>query len=168
MRLRKLILFLSVIFTVFAIILLLIANVRKIRWDKVPVIKFFVLEINLYPSGFDASYLKEPIKWYQLDKEPDNFENEGIGPWFAINPYTKSLLKEYMRKNNIGIVPDSWDDLKLTSNLEECLDIFDFVELGEPLKIDNTAENICNVAGFISLGAAMICWILFIVKFIYK
>lgn len=133
MRSRSLFLSLAAFFTVLTAIITGVFAFPKIRWDKVPVVRFFVLEINLYPSGFDAEYLDEPIKWYQLKKEPEDFSEKGAGPWFAVNPYTLNLLENYMYKNNLGIVPGSWPDLQITSNFEECLETFEFVSLGEPM-----------------------------------
>lgn len=150
---------LASIFTVFFIIFLSVANVNKIRWDKVPIISYFVLEINLYPAGFDASYLDEPIKWDQLDQAPDDWEQNGSGSWFAINSYTKNLLKDHMRENNLGIVPDSWPKLEITSDFEKCLETFDFVKLGEP---NPSKKPIVNLIGASLLFAATIFWTIFL------
>lgn len=52
---------LATIFTVLSLLMLFMFVINKIRWDKVPLIGYFVLEINLYPADMDASYLTEPI-----------------------------------------------------------------------------------------------------------
>lgn len=160
MKKHTFLLSLATIFTVLSLLMLFMFVINKIRWDKVPLIGYFVLEINLYPADMDASYLTEPIKWYQLDEAPDDFDAKGSGSWFAINPYTLNLLKEYMRTENLGIVPDRWNDLQITSDFEECLDIFEFVQLGEPLKTENKG----NITAIVMGGFAIVLWILFIYK----
>ena len=161
MRLRSLFLSLATVFTALTVIITGIFAFPKIRWDKVPVVRFFVLEINLYPSGFDAEYLNEPIKWYQLKKEPEDFSEKGVGPWFAINPYTLNLLEDYMYKNNLGIVPGSWPDLQITSNFEECLETFEFVSLGEPMPENKTSEYIFYTVIGAAVALSVLFWVLY-------
>lgn len=163
MRLKNLTLCFALFFTLITFLTLFISNINKIRWDKVPIISFFVLQINLYPSDFDASYLDEPIKWYQLDEEPEDFEGNGKGAWFAINPYTLNLLKNYMRDNNLGIVPDEWIGLQVTSNFEECLEIFEFVELSEEERTPIKGNTIPIILVFIFLVISIVCWVLFFI-----
>ena len=134
MKSRIISLILAGSFTLITLFGIFIINIDNIRWDKIPIIKEFVLQIELAPSGFDASGLSEPIRWDQLDKEPDEWN--GYGRWFSMNPYTKKLLKRYMMENNLGIVPDDWPDFKFRSNLEECLQTFDFVELDESYRVE--------------------------------
>lgn len=137
MRLQKFLQFLSIVIGVLVVVLLCVSLFRNmlwdkiatVRWDKIPIIKFFVLEVELWPSAFDASYLSEPITWEELDEAPQDWEEKGSGDWFSMNSYTKKLLKKYMKENNVGIVPSNWPDFKFTANLEECLDCFEFVEL---------------------------------------
>lgn len=157
MRLRTLFLSLASVLTAVSIITAGVFIIRKIRWDKIPIVNICFLEIELWDSGFDASYLEEPIKWYQLDSEPADWEENGIGSWFSMNSYTKKLLKKYMKENNLGIVPGDWAEFKFRSNLEECLETFEFVSLGEPLSKAKTSEYI----GYTVLGAAVCLAVLF-------
>ena len=161
----KLTLFFARTLTVLLVITILINIGSKIRWDKVPIVSFFVLQINLYPADFDARYLDEPIKWYQLDEEPEDFEGNGTGRWFAINPYTLNLLKNYMRDNNLGIVPDEWIDLQTTSNFEECLEIFEFTELSEEERVPFKKNSVPKILLVIFSILSVTCWILY---FIFK
>ena len=160
---KKLTFIFSMILSGLLTVVILINIGSQIRWDKVPVIKYFVLQINLYPADFDAQYLDEPIKWYELDEEPEDFEGNGYGRWFAINPYTKRMLKNYMRENNLGIVPDEWIDLQITSNFEECLEIFEFVELSEeertPISRISTLEFLLIIFSILSVTSWMLYFI---------
>ncbi len=162
---KKLTFIFSMILSGLLTVVILINVGSQIRWDKVPVIKYFVLQINLYPAAFDARYLDEPIKWYQLDREPADFEGNGTGGWFSINPYTKRLLKNYMRENNLGIVPDVWYDLEITSNFEECLEIFEFVKLGEEERAPVSKISVPEILLIIFSILSVTSWILY---FIFK
>ncbi len=158
MKLRIVSLVLASIFTISALLGLFIINIDKVRWDKVPIISFFVLEIELWPAGFDASDLEEPITWDQLDEEPEGY----TGNWFAFNTYTKNLLKDYMKENNLGIVPDCWPDFKFRSNFEECLETFEFVELDESYRVE-VKEPIIGKIIVAALGCfAVAFWIVFL------
>ena len=121
--------FLIVAATILVILCLLSLFFGSVRWDKIPIIGYFVLEIELWPSAFDASYLEKPITWEQLDEEPIDWDEHGTGSWFSFNAYTKNLLKKYMKENNLGIVPSNWPNFKFTANFEDCLECFEFVEL---------------------------------------
>ncbi len=136
------------IFTLIAAFALLIyANIGNIRWDKIPIIRIFCLEIELGSSSFDASHLTEPITWNQLDEAPNGWDVDQNGFWFWFNTYTKNMLKDYMRENNLGIIPDNWSDFKFTADFEDCLETFEFVRLGEPQKTVNYGTRICNFIG---------------------
>jgi len=161
----KLTLFFARTLTVLLVITILINIGSKIRWDKVPIVSFFVLEIELWSSAFDASYLKEPIKWNELDVAPSDWEEKGVGSWFSLNKYTKNLLKEYMAENNYGIVPDSWDELRLPSNFEECLEIFEFTELSEEERVPFKKNSVPKILLVIFSILSVACWILY---FIFK
>ena len=136
-RLQKVLQFLAIVTGVLIVVFLCISfcsntlwdTILAIRWDTIPIIEFFVLEVELWPSAFDASYLSEPITWEELDEEPPDWREKGNGDWFSMNSYTKKLLKKYMKENNLGIVPSNWPDFKFTANLEECLECFELVEL---------------------------------------
>ena len=78
MKLRIISLIVAIIFSIFTLICFFIINIDNIRWDKIPIIKEFVLQIELAPSGFDASGLSEPIRWDQIDKEPDEWNGYGL------------------------------------------------------------------------------------------
>lgn len=159
MKRRCFALILAVLFTLSTLLILPATSMPKIRWDKIPVISDFVLQIELGPSAFDASYLKEPIEWHQIDEEPADWEEKGLGGWFYLNPYTSKLLKDYMKSNNLAIVPGDWPELRFRMNLEQCLEIFEFVELGPPIKEDKTIANIgCAISCFL----AIVCWIIFL------
>ena len=161
MRSRSFFLNAASAFTVLTVIITGVFAFPKIRWDKVPVIGFFVLEIDLYPSGFEAEYLEKPIKWYQLKNEPEDFGEKGTGPWFAVNPYTLNLLEDYMYKNNLGIVPGDWPDLEITSDFEDCLEIFEFVPLGEPMPEDKTSDYIFYSVIGASAALSALFWALY-------
>ena len=98
-----------------------------IRLDKIPVIGAFFLELDK-PAGFDASACENIITWDQLDNPPADYNAEN-GPWFYLNPYTKRLLENYMKENNLGIIPENYPDFHLSADFEECLETFHFVEL---------------------------------------
>ena len=162
MKSRTLTLVSALLFTFLALLIFLIISIPKVRWDKVPLAGGWILGIELWSSSFDASYINEPITWEQLDVEPIDWDEKGIGSWFSVNTYTRNLLKDYMKQNNLGIVPNNWPDFKFRANLEECLETFDFVELGEPLKVDRTIEYIGYIL-FVMFGFfAVVCWILFL------
>lgn len=165
MKLRIISLTLAIFFSLSTVSALFWSNIDKIRWDKVPIIGHFVLQIELAPAAFDGSYLTEPITWEQLDKEPEDWEGNGCGGWFYMNPYTKKLIKNYMKENNLGILPGDWGDLHFRANFEECLEIFKFVSLGEPepKPKENFFEN--NIASIILGSLSIICWGIFICAF---
>ncbi len=160
---KKLTFIFSMILSGLLTVVILINIGSQIRWDKIPVIKHFVLQINLYPAAFDAQYLDEPIKWYQLDEEPEDFEGNGYGRWFAINPYTKRMLKNYMRENNLGIVPDEWCDLEINSNFEECLETFEFVELSEEERAPVSKFSVFEILLIIFSILSITSWIVYFI-----
>ena len=133
-----------------------IVSISKIRFDKVPILNIFVVGLEKGQSVFDASYLSEPIEWHQLDKEPEDWIVEGRGPWFYMNPYTKNLLKSYMRSNNLGIVPGDYSEFRYRINFEECLEMFEFVELGPPFP-----PQISTVLIIVFGCIATACWTMF-------
>lgn len=100
-----------------------------IRLDKIPVIGAFFLEIDK-PAGFDATVCKDVITWDELQNPPPEFDEEH-NSWFYLNPYTLWLLENYMRENNLGIVPGDYPDFHLSADFDECLKTFEFVELDE-------------------------------------
>ncbi len=165
MKLRIISLSIAIFFSLSTVSALFWSNVDKIRWDKVPILNLFILQIELAPMAFDASHLTEPITWDQLDNEPKGWNEEENGPWFCLNAYTKNMLKNYMKENNLGIVPSYWQDFRLVSNFEECLEIFKFVSLGEPepKPKENFFEN--NIASIILGSLSIICWGIFISTF---
>ena len=85
--------------------------------------------------------------------------------WFAINPYTKRMLKNYMRENNLGIVPDEWCDLEINSNFEECLEIFEFVELSEEERTPVSKFSVFEILLIIFSILSVTSWMLY---FIFK
>lgn len=163
MKSRTLILILAICLTFLTLLILFISKANSIRWDKIPLIGAFVLEVELWPSGFDASYISEPIKWYQLDDEPIDWEEFGVGSWFSFNTYTKNLLKDYMKNNNLGIVPNCWTDFKYRANFEECLETFEFVELNEDEKAPSKKSIIPKVLLVTFSFLSIACWILFFI-----
>ena len=68
-----------------------------------------------------------------------------------------------MRENNLGIVPDEWIDLQITSNFEECLEIFEFVELSEeertPISRISTLEFLLIIFSILSVTSWMLYFI---------
>ncbi len=154
----------AIVITVIPLIVLGAVNFNKIRWDKFPIIGTLFLEIELSPSGFDASYLSNPITWKDLYNEPADWEKNGKGPWFWFNNYTKNLLQNYMKNNNLGIVPNNWQNFKFRSNFEDCLDTFEFISLGKSSNIQNITKlinTICYCTLFLSSGI----WILTLIVF---
>lgn len=99
-----------------------------VRWDKIPVIGIFAVEIDK-PSAFDASSVEEPIRWDQIDEPPEDYPDDNL--WFWMNSFTKNILKQHMRENNLGIVPKEYLEFHFSADFEECLEIFEFVELDE-------------------------------------
>lgn len=100
-----------------------------VRLDKIPVIGPFFLELDK-PAGFNASVCKDIIVWQQLDNPPEEFDAEN-NRWFYLNSYTKWLLKNYMKQNNLGIMPENYPTFHLSADFDECLDTFEFVKLDE-------------------------------------
>ncbi len=100
-----------------------------VRLDKIPLIGWLFLGVDK-PAGFDATVCEGIITWEQIDNPPPAFDAENNG-WFYLNPYTKRLLKNYMKENNLGIVPENYPDFHLSADFEECMETFRFVELKE-------------------------------------
>ena len=100
-----------------------------LRLDKIPVIGGFFLEVDK-PAGFDATVCKDVITWDEVRNPPPEYDAENHC-WFYLNPYTLWLLENYMRDNNLGIVPGDYPDFHLSADFDECLDTFEFVKLDE-------------------------------------
>lgn len=100
-----------------------------IRLDKTPLIGPLLLQLDK-PAGFDATVCKSIITWEQLDNPPPEFDAEN-NQWFYLNPYTKWLLKNYMRENNLGIIPANYPNFHLSADFDECLETFRFTELSK-------------------------------------
>ena len=98
-----------------------------IRLDKIPVIGAFFLELDK-PAGFDATVCTDVITWDELKNPPPEFDAEN-NSWFYLNPYTLWLLENYMKENNLGIIPENYPDFHLSADFDECLETFHFVEL---------------------------------------
>ena len=98
-----------------------------IRLDKIPVIGAFFLELDK-PAGFDATVCNNIITWDELKNAPPEFDSEN-NSWFYLNPYTLWLLENYMKENNLGIIPENYPDFHLSADFDECLKTFHFVEL---------------------------------------
>ena len=102
--------------------------IPNIRWDKVPVIGLFVLGISK-STGVDATNYNEPITCEQFITLPDDWTQDR-GYWFstALNKYTKGLIYDYMKENNLGIVPNDYAFYS-TYNFEGMLEVLEFVPL---------------------------------------
>ena len=98
-----------------------------IRLDKIPVIGAFFLELDK-PAGFDTTVCKDVITWDELKNPPPEFDAEN-NSWFYLNPYTLWLLENYMKENNLGIIPESYPNFHLSADFDECLETFHFIEL---------------------------------------
>ena len=98
-----------------------------IRLDKIPGIGAFFLELDK-PAGFDATVCNDIITWDELKNPPPEFDAEN-NSWFYLNPYTLWLLENYMKENNLGIIPENYPDFHLSADFDECLETFHFVEL---------------------------------------
>lgn len=101
-----------------------------IRLDKIPIVSFFVLEKpGSSGTGFDATSCSQPITWEQIDNPPSDFDKSEL--WLYLNDYTKWLLKHYMKKNNLAIVPLNYCFLESDWNFDKVLETFEFVSLDE-------------------------------------
>ena len=104
-----------------------LARKAIIRFDKIPIVGVFFLELDK-PAGFDATVCKDVITWDELQNPPPEFDAVHNN-WFYLNPYTLWLLENYMKDNNLGIVPGDYPDFHLSADFDECLDTFEFTEL---------------------------------------
>lgn len=123
---KKLFHYFLVIALIIGMIALSIRLISQIRWDKVPVIgPMLVLGPTKY---FGISAYSEPITWNQLQERPEDYDP--YNPWFDfINGYTIKLLEEYMKNNNLAIVPKEYL-LETSNTFEELLEVLEFVPTG--------------------------------------
>ncbi len=106
----------------------LVIVIDNIRWDKVPVIGLFVLGISK-SMGVAASYYDHPLTCEEFINKPEDWP-EKLGYWFSnsLNNYTQGLIYDYMKENNLGIVPKDYV-FETTSDFEKMLEILEFVPL---------------------------------------
>ena len=100
---------------------------QSVRWDKVPVLGGLIL-------GFEKSFTVNacvydyPITHDMICSEPKDWPSDE-GYWFDfINAYSLRLLRKYMKKNQLAIVPN-WYRLENTMRLEELIEVLDFVKV---------------------------------------
>lgn len=152
-------LLLAIIFTVVTIFGLVAINFDNIRWDKIPslLLRFEILEGLNKSSIVDGSFLSEPLRWDQIDQIPEDLPDGE--PWFYLNSHTKNLLKNYMKENNLGIIPDYWP-LQTRSDFEDCLEVFRFVELEEKYRTDTAKPVVAQILVAVSSSFAVFFWII--------
>lgn len=99
--------------------------INNIRWDKIPY--FGPIFILGYRQIIQISPYTKPITWDQLSQEaPDDYDPYNYLYKYGINNYSRNMLAEYMRENNLAIVPKEYV-LDRSSTFEELLEVFEFM-----------------------------------------
>ncbi|MBQ7935123.1 MAG: hypothetical protein IJ333_02090 [Clostridia bacterium] len=110
-------------------------NIHQLRLDKVPFIRPFVVGIER-PMYIHADQCPYPITWDTLDEVPPGYPD---GYWWfnLLNGYTQSLLKEYMKENQLYIIPKYYE-MNTADDFDELMDILEFGSVEDLEKTDQS------------------------------
>lgn len=121
----------AIIFIIVALASLAIANVDKLHLEKITPLRPFILQMQK-PRYIQASDCPHPITWDMLDEEPvEKYFDVDNSWWFnMINDYTRLQLKNYMKENNLYIVPKDYE-MDTANDFNDCMEILEFEKVSE-------------------------------------
>lgn len=95
---------------------------------KIPVLNILVYGIGTDKPNDRGIYLSdwnEPITFEQIDSPPDGWP--GDNHWFTLlSRYSRKKLKQYMKDNNLYIIPKDYPDIYSSISVEDLLGMLDF------------------------------------------